>query len=343
MTFDGIAERRTSGRAALTTAIATVWATVWFGSALGLAAGAAVAGTGQPSPGQLNLQNPVTEVARQIGIFHDWVTWVIAAIAVFVLILLIYCVMRFNEKANPVPSKTTHNTALEIAWTAVPILILIAISIPSFRLLFLQYTYPKPDITIKAIGNAWYWEHEYPDQGGFKVTSNMLQDEDVLKAEFGADEYKRRFGNLEDGTTKTRVLYDAAQPVWQKRREPRMLAVDNEIAVPVGKVVHVLITANDVIHSWTIPSFGSKMQAVPGRITHSWFRPEKVGVYYGQCSVLCGKNHASMPIAVRVVEQRAFDEWTAAVKARDMKKAGAILKAATEDPAAPRYAGAPAH
>jgi cytochrome c oxidase subunit 2 len=299
----------------------------------------AAAGTGQPSDRQIGMQSPVTPVAEAIYAFHDLVTIIITLIALFVLGLLIWVIVRYNERANPKPATFSHNTTIEVVWTVVPILILLVIAIPSFRLLYLQYSYPKPDLTIKAIGNAWFWDHEYPDQG-IKVTSNMLRDEDVLKAELGAGEYNARFGKLEDGIAKSRILYDAAQPIWAKRGEPRQLAVDNEIAVPVNKVVHVLVTANDVIHAWTIPSFGSKTQAVPGRVNSTWFKATKTGAYYGQCSVLCGKDHSSMPIAVRVVSDKAFEDWVAAVKARDLRRARSILRAATEDSALPKLADA---
>lgn len=309
-------------------------------TALTALSGPAAAGAGQPSPGQIGFQEPVTEVARRIGEVHDLVNYIIIAITVFVLVLMAICIVRFNARANPVPSKFTHNATVEVLWTVVPILILLFIAVPSFRLLYLQYTYPTPDITIKAIGNAWYWEHEYPDHGGLKITSNMVRDEDVLKADMGAAAYNAKYGKLEDGLAKLRILQQDSAPAWAKRGEPRQLAVDNAIAVPVGKVVHMLVTSNDVIHSWTIPSFGSKVQAVPGRITHTWFRPEKTGAYYGQCSVVCGKDHASMPIGIRVVDQKSFDEWIAAVKARDLNKARQILKAATETPTGPKLAQA---
>src|SRR3990170_73951 len=172
---------------------------------------------------------------------------------------------------------------------------LIIIAIPSFKLLMLQYSYPKPDLTIKAIGNAWFWEHQYPDHGNFLVTSSVLSDEEV----------------------NARIKKGIATP--------RLLAVDNEIAVPVDKVVLVLVTSNDVIHAWTIPSFGSKTDAVPGRVTATWFKAEQEGIYYGQCSELCGINHAYMPIAVRVVSETVFNDWAAAMKAKDKKKAKEIL------------------
>ncbi|MEQ1694309.1 MAG: cytochrome c oxidase subunit II [Hyphomicrobiaceae bacterium] len=287
---------------------------------------------GQPLPGQMGLSEPATEVMSRISSFHDLVNGIIIVITVFVLLLMIYVMFRFNEKSNPTPSKTTHHVGLEVAWTVIPIAILVIIAIPSFKLLNLQYSYPKPDLTIKATGNAWYWDHEYLDQKGVSITSNMVTDEDILKAEIGDKEYSARFGKLEDGSMeKAKAVYEASKPIWDKRQaagqDTRQLSVDNEIAVPVGKVVHLLVTSNDVIHSWTIPSFGVKLQAVPGRVSASWFQPTKVGMFYGQCSVLCGKNHSSMPIAVRVVSEQAYGDWMAALKAKDPKKAKAILKA----------------
>lgn len=281
---------------------------IWMFSAV-----AVMAGVGQPSDRQMGLQDPVTEVAAEISRFHDVVNTIIIAITIFVMILLVIVMVRFNERANPTPSRTTHHTGLEIAWTVIPILILVVIAIPSFKLLYLQYSYPKPDLTIKAIGNAWYWEHEYPDHDAFKVTSNMIRDEDVLKAELGEAEFDKRYKGLE-GLALGKRLYADAVPLYKKRNQVRQLSVDNEIAVPENKVVHVLVTATDVIHNWTIPSFGSKVDAVPGRITATWFRATRRGLYFGQCSELCGKDHASMPIAVRVVSQADFDAWSGALR-----------------------------
>ena len=273
----------------------------------------AMAAMGQPSPGQMGLQIPATQVAMEINKFHDFVNIIIIAISVFVLGLMLYVMFRFNEKANPTPSKTTHNTTLEVAWTVIPIAILVIIAIPSFKLLNLQYSYPKPDLTIKATGNQWNWTHEYPDHGGFAVDSIMLVDEE-------------REARIKKGIP-----------------APRNLAVDNEIVVPVNKVVHMLVTASDVLHNWTVPSFGSKVDAVPGRITATWFRPEKEGIFYGQCSELCGKDHAFMPIAVRVVKENIFNDWAAALKAKDRKKAKEIIeKAALEQAGAKQLADAAA-
>lgn len=265
-------------------------------AALSVASAApALAVEGHAVPGQMDFPQPATPVMHEIVAFHNFVNPIIILITIFVLALMLYCMWRFSEKRNPTPSATTHNTLLEVAWTVVPILILVAIAIPSFKLLHLQYSYPKPDLTIKATGSAWFWTHAYPDQGGFEFDSNMLSDEDsaALRAK-GID-------------------------------APRLLAVDNPVVVPVNKVVHVLITSNDVIHNWTVQPFGSKVDAVPGRLTSTWFKAEREGVFYGQCSELCGMNHAFMPIAVRVVNDDIFNNWAAAMKAKDKKKAKQIL------------------
>lgn len=253
---------------------------------------------GKSVSGQLGLQTPVTEVAREISDFYDLVNYIIIAVAVFVLALMVYVIFAFGENRNKTPSRTTHNTLIEVAWTVIPIIILVVIAVPSFKLLNLQYAYPKPDLTIKATGHQWYWSHEYPDHGGFAFDSYMLD----------ADGRKER----------TEQGLDA----------PRNLAVDNEVVVPVDKVVHVLVTAGDVLHNWTIPAFGSKTDAVPGRLTATWFKAEREGVFYGQCSELCGVNHAFMPIAVRVVKQETFDAWIEARKADDEDKANELLRQA---------------
>ena len=278
-----------------------------------MGAAPALAGTGQPSPWQMNLQGSATDIAESIRVFHDGVNIVIIAIAIFVLILLAIVVFRFNEKANPTPSKITHHTGLEVAWTIIPVFILVGIAVPSFKLLFAQYTYPKADVTLKATGNQWNWTYAYPDHGNFNFTSIMLNE------------------------TERKVLLDKGISA------PRLLAVDNEVIVPVGKVVHVLITASDVIHNWTVPSFGSKVDAVPGRTTATWFKANKEGIYYGQCSELCGKDHAFMPIAVRVVKPEIFQQWADLMK--DRKRAPArqlIEKVAIEQSAAKVSLAAPA-
>ncbi len=293
---------------------------------------------GQPVDKQLGFQGAVTPVMEEIHSFHDRVNVIIIAITIFVLCLLAWVIIRYNARSNPKPSKFSHNTAIEVAWTVVPILILVYIGIFSFKLLFMQYTYPKPDITIKAIGNAWFWEHEYADDG-FSVTSNMVRDADLLKKEMGEDQFEQKYGVLE-GVEYTKALYNDAKPLYVKHGLVRQLSVDNEIAVPVNAVVHMLVTSADVIHSWTIPSFGSKVQAVPGRLTATWFKATKVGIYYGQCSVLCGKEHSSMPIAVRVVPKVAYDQWVEAAKSRDWDKAKSILLAATGASASQKIADA---
>lgn len=271
----------------------------------------AQAGMGQPSPGQMGLQEAASPVSVEIHNFYDLVNIIIIAIAVFVALLLVYVFVRFNERSNPTPSQTTHHTMLEVAWTVVPILILVIIAIPSFKLLNLQYSYPKPDLVIKATGNQWYWTHEYPDQGGFTFDTVMLQDDE------------------RDALIKKGIP------------APRLLAVDNEVVVPLNKVVHVLVTASDVIHNWTIPSFGSKVDGVPGRVTATWFQPTHEGAFYGQCSELCGKDHAFMPIVVRVVKENVFNDWAAAMKAKDKKKAKQILEqAALEQAGAKKVAEA---
>jgi cytochrome c oxidase subunit II len=239
-------------------------------------AGTASAGLGQPSEWQLGLQQSVTPVMDNIIWFHDFLLYIITGIAGFVLVLLVLVMVRFNARANPIPSRTTHNTLLEVAWTIIPIVILLVIAVPSFKLLFYQLNLPSADLTVKATGKQWYWSYSYPDNGNFEFDSLMLRDPDRQKI----------------------------QP-----EPPRLLGVDNEMVVPVNKTVHVLTTGADVIHSFTVPSFGIKIDAIPGRINETWFKATREGVYYGQCSELCGKDHAFMPIAVRVVSEQDFAAW----------------------------------
>ncbi len=233
----------------------------------------ALAELGQPRPWQLGFQEAVTPIARQIDQFHDFLLIIITVISIFVLALMVYVGLRFNAKANPKPSKTTHNTTLEVLWTVVPIIILVVIAVPSFRLLFAQYDFPKADVTIKAIGHQWYWSYEYPDNDDLTFDSILVEDADL------------------------------------KPGQPRLLATDNDVVVPVNKNIHVLITAADVLHNWTVPAFGVKVDAVPGRVLRTWFRAEKTGMFYGQCSELCGSRHAFMPIAVRVVTEQEYAAW----------------------------------
>ena len=285
----------------------------------------ALAGLGQPTDGGLGLQVAASPIMEQITSLFHIVNTVIIVVVLFVLSLMIWVMYRFSEKNNPTPSRTTHHTMLEVAWTILPILILVGIAIPSFHLLFNQYSFPKPDVTIKAVGNAWFWEHEYLDDK-VTITSNMVNDEDVLRAKIGDDAFDKKYGKL-DGVALHNALYQDSLPVWAEDHKLRRLTVDQEIAVPVNKVVDVLVTSNDVIHSWTVPSFGVKMQAVPGRTSAVWFKATKIGTYRGQCSVLCGKLHSAMPIIVRVVDQPVYDAWMAALKAKDKKKAQQILDA----------------
>jgi cytochrome c oxidase subunit 2 len=233
---------------------------------------AAWAGTGQPSPWQINFQGSVTPVMDYIHWFHDWLLVIITLITLFVLGLLVAVVVKFNARANPTPSRTTHNTFLEVAWTLVPVIILVVIAVPSFKLLFMQTVLPPADLTIKATGKQWYWSYAYPDSN-FEFDSLMLKDNE------------------------------------RKPDQPRLLAVDNEIVVPVNKNVRVQVIGADVIHAFAVPSFGIIIDAVPGRLNETWFKATREGVYYGQCRELCGKDHAFMPIAVRVVSERDFATW----------------------------------
>ncbi|WP_083269252.1 cytochrome c oxidase subunit II [Bosea vaviloviae] len=252
---------------------------------------AALAGTGMPSDWQMNLQGPATEVSEYIHWFHNWLNVIIFIISVFVLGLLVYVAWRFNEKANPVPSKTTHHALLEVAWTVIPVLILVVIAIPSFRLLKLQLEIPQADLTLKVTGQAaWYWTYEYPQESGEPITFDSLMLDEKQRAEVIAS------GKIA-----------AAEA-------PRLLAVDNEAFVPVGKVVRVQVTGAGVIHKFTVPSFGIKIDAIPGRLNETWFKADREGIYYGQCSFICGQNHSYMPIAVRVVSQERYAAWLAEKK-----------------------------
>jgi cytochrome c oxidase subunit 2 len=237
------------------------------------AGGAAFAELGQPAPWEYKLQEGATPVMDNIIWFHNFLTVLITIITLFVLALLAIVAVKFNAKANPVPSKTTHNTLIEVAWTLIPVLILVGIAVPSFRLLFEELDLPKADLTIKATGKQWYWSYAYPDNGKFEFDSLMAQD-----------------------------------------KQPRLLGVDNEMVVPVNKVVRIETTGADVIHSFAVPAFGIKIDAVPGRLNETWFKATKLGMFYGQCSELCGKDHAFMPIAVRVVSDQDFAAWVETAK-----------------------------
>lgn len=257
--------------------------------AAAVASGSAMAGTGMPTPWQLNLQGAATGVAEYIHWFHDWLNVIIFIISIFVLALLVYVAWRFNEKSNPVPSKTTHNALLEVAWTVIPVLILVVIAIPSFRLLKLQLEIPQADLTLKVTGKQWYWSYEYPQDGNPIAFDSLMLDE------------KQRA----EAISSNKIAAAEA---------PRLLAVDNEAVVPVGKVVRVQVTGADVIHKFTVPSFGIKIDAIPGRLNETWFKADREGIYYGQCSFICGQNHAYMPIAFRVVSQERYTAWLAEAK-----------------------------
>lgn len=256
--------------------------------------GSAQAGTGIPTPWQINLQGAVTEVAHYIHWFHNWLNVIIFVITLFVLALLVYVCFKFAEKRNPTPSKTTHHALLEVAWTIIPVLILVVVAIPSFRLLKLQLEVPQADVTVKVTGKQWFWTYEYPGENALTFDSLMLDEKQRAEA----------------------IKAKGLQPAVGEREMPRLLAVDNEAVVPVGKIVRVQVTAADVIHKFTVPSFGVKIDAIPGRLNETWFRAEREGIYYGQCSFVCGQNHAFMPIAFRVVSQERYDAWLADAKKR---------------------------
>jgi cytochrome c oxidase subunit 2 len=242
------------------------------GAALALG-GTAFAELGQPAPWEYKLQEAASPVMESITNFHNWLLVIITVITLFVLGLLVAVAVKFNAKANPVPSRTTHNTLIEVAWTLIPVLILVGIAIPSFKLLFEELDIPKADLTIKATGKQWYWSYAYPDNGKFEFDSLMAAD-----------------------------------------KQPRLLGVDNEMVVPINKIVRVQTTGADVIHSFAVPAFGIKIDAVPGRLNETWFKATKLGMFYGQCSELCGKDHAFMPIAVRVVNDQEFAAWVEGAK-----------------------------
>ncbi len=253
----------------------------------------ALAGLGQPSPWQIGLQQSASPVMDSLVSFHNFLLVIITLIAVFVLALLLVVMVKFNARANPTPTKTTHNTLIEVLWTVMPVVILVVIAVPSFRLLFYQQNIPPADLTVKATGKQWYWSYSYPDSK-FEFDSFMLREKEL------------------------------------KPGQPRLLAVDNAMFVPVNKVVRVQVIGAEVIHAFTVPSFGIKIDAIPGRLNETWFKATREGVYYGQCSELCGKDHAFMPIEVRVVTEQAFAAWLEDAKkkyARD-ERDGTVTAAA---------------
>jgi cytochrome c oxidase subunit 2 len=254
-------------------------------AAIGCLLFASTAFADQPVEWQRGLQPAATSIMEEIRWFEQYTLWFIVPVTLFVLVLLIIVVVRFRERANPVPSRTSHNTLIEIIWTLGPVLILLALAIPSFQLLTKQLApTEEPELTIKATGYQWYWGYEYQvGEAPLSFDSLLLQDAD------------RAAAGKED-----KAVY------------PRLLTVDNELVVPVGKHVRLLVTAADVIHAFAMPSFGIKIDAVPGRLNETWFRADREGLFYGQCSELCGKDHAFMPIAIRVVSQEKYDTWLAA-------------------------------
>ena len=248
-------------------------------AALGVViAGGSALAAGIARPWQMGTQEPMSPVMEMVDGFHDFLLVIITVIALFVLVLLLYVAVRFNEKANPVPSKTTHNSLLEVLWTVIPVIILVVIAVPSFKLLYYQDRIENADMTLKVIGHQWYWSYEYPDHGNFGFDSVLVPEDE-----------------LEEG-------------------QPRLLAVDNKVVLPVDTNIRLLYTSEDVIHAWAIPALIQKIDAVPGRTNENWMRINKEGTYYGQCSELCGVNHGFMPIVVEAVSKEAFTEWVKKAK-----------------------------
>lgn len=227
----------------------------------------------KPHEWQMNFQEAASPIMLELHSFHNFLLFITTAIVVFVSLLLIYVIFRFNAKRNPIPAKFTHNIAIEIIWTIIPIIILIIIAVPSFRILKMAEHIPVADVTVKVVGSQWYWSYSYPDHDHIEFNSNMIQDKDL------------------------------------KPGQIRLLEVDNRVIIPQGSVIKFLITASDVIHSFAVPALGIKTDAVPGRINQTWTKIDKKGVYYGQCSELCGVNHGFMPIAIEVVSKEEFEEW----------------------------------
>ena len=276
-----------------------------------------VAGIGQPVDGEIGLQPQVTKNGETAARFHNGaLLWTITIISVFVLLLLLWVIVRYNRQANPVPSKTAHNTMIEVVWTLLPVVILVLLAIPSIGLLQAQFAPPpKNAITLKVTGNQWYWTYNYPDNGGFEITANLLKEKDEVAP-------GERARTDDDG--------------------PRLLAVDNRVVLPVGVPIRLITTSADVIHSWAIPAFWIKLDAVPGRLNETSFTIEKPGLYFGQCSELCGPKHGYMPIAVEAVPLDVYNKW---VVAKGGKVAGAAEPAAAPadgNAAAPATANASA-
>ena len=281
---------------------------------------------GVPIPGSLGVQHQVTDIGNEAADFHNYILLTLcAAMSLLVLALLGYAMFRYRRGANPIPSRTSHNTLMEVIWTLVPVLVLVAIAIPSIRLLRHQYSPPPADLTVKVIGNQWYWTYEYPDNGGFEVVSNMLKEQCQVKA-------GDRFRTDADG--------------------PQLLAADERLVIPAGKIVKFIVTSNDVIHAFAIPAFWTKIDANPGRLNETWVKVDRPGVYFGQCSELCGARHGFMPIAVQVVPPAQFAQWVASkggtmpgarpAAAPDSTGSSPVSDATVPAAAQPAPAGAPA-
>ncbi len=271
-------------------------------------------GIGVPD-GRKGIQEQVTEIGRDAASFHNGPLLIMcAAISIFVLILLGLTMVKYRRGANPIPSRTSHNTLIEVIWTVVPVLILVAIAIPSIRLISKQYSPPPADVTVKVIGNQWYWTYQYPDHGGFEIVSNMLKEKSEVT-----------------GNARFRTDADA----------PRLLAADERLVIPAGKVVKFIITSADVIHAFAVPAFWTKMDATPGRLNETWVKVDRPGVYFGQCSELCGARHGYMPIAVEVVPEATFNAWVAS-KGGTPKGARPSTEAISSNAPAPGAAAAAA-
>lgn len=233
-----------------------------------------------PQDWQINLMPPASPSAQHIYDFHDMMLIIITAITLVVLALLIWVVIRYNAKANPKPEQFTHNVVLEVVWTVIPVVILIIIAIPSFKMLYYTDRIENPEMTLKVIGRQWYWDYEYPDHEGIAFSSYMIPDDKINK----------------------------------EKGEQRLLSTDTKVVLPIDTNIQILVTAGDVIHSWAVPSLGLKTDAIPGRLNETWVRINKPGIYYGQCSELCGKDHAYMPIEIHAVTKEEFQQWLVTAK-----------------------------
>lgn len=266
----------------LTTTIKQAWRSIALESCAALVwalcGGSALAD--QPHDWQLGMQAPATPITERIHAFHDELLVIIFAIALFVFGLLIYVMLRFNQRAHPVPSRTSHNTVIEVLWTVIPVLILVTIAIPSFKLMYYMDRVPDSKMTVKVTGHQWYWEYTYPDNGNIDFNSNLVADKDL------------------------------------KPGEPRLLDVDNPLVIPVDTTIRVQVAGSDVIHSWFVPSFGVQEYAVIGRLNEAWMRVLNTGTYYGECNQICGVNHAFMPIKVVVLSKDDFQKWLTDAKTK---------------------------